>query len=528
MTDEPNPELRSMGAFSRRRVIAGAMIGSTMLAQAGGAAQRATAVRRVPLPDPAQIKRDYAELVNFGPRLPGNANHVRFVRWLADEFAASGLRVGPCEEYAYRHWDPRSTSLAIGSGSSRRQVRFPTHYVRSAPTGPAGVEGPLVYGGAIEAAGPAKLGDIPPGAIVVFDGRLPKATFARIANPVFVNSPEGKTSEYVNREYKRLWLTPDYRLDALVPKKAAGAVIIMDVSSDQIRGNYSPHHSSYQPPLPALFVGADTGDAIREAAEKGELAKLTLDAQWVDGAMPQLTAVLPGESDEIIIVNTHTDGQNFIEENGCFALLHLARHFASLPAGERLKRTVVFACWPGHMTGTTPEAPGWILAHPDLVKRAVAAFTIEHLGATEWDDEPGRGYVPTGRNERVNFAATKGPLMRSVIDLLQKFDLQDHLVQNGPGITVGSSFHEQGVPHVGCISGPSYLLGVVPNGHLDKLDAGLAARQTAMLAELIRFADRTPAADLRAEDPSLGAKPVTGPDTSRPAQCRAPRQPRRG
>lgn len=143
MTIEPNPELSAVGAFSRGRVIAGAMVGSTMLAQAGGAAQRATATRRVPLPVSAQIKRNYAERVNFGPRLPGNANHVRFVRWLADEFAAGGLRVGRCEEYAIATGILVRRALAIGSGSNRRQVRLPTHYVRSAPTGSTGVEGPL-------------------------------------------------------------------------------------------------------------------------------------------------------------------------------------------------------------------------------------------------------------------------------------------------------------------------------------------------------------------------------------------------
>src|SRR5436305_12042826 len=71
-----------------------------------------------------------------------------------------------------------------------------------------------------------------------------------------------------------------------------------------------------------------------------------------------------------MIVDTHTDGQNFVEENGCITLLHLARYFASLPQREWLRRSVVFAGWPGHMTGEMPEAPGWALAHPELMKRS--------------------------------------------------------------------------------------------------------------------------------------------------------------
>jgi hypothetical protein len=37
---------------------------------------------------------------------------------------------------------------------------------------------------------------------------------------------------------------------------------------------------------------------------------------------------------QVVLVDTHTDGQNFIEENGCMAVLQLARHFASLPPGQ--------------------------------------------------------------------------------------------------------------------------------------------------------------------------------------------------
>ncbi|NWP47657.1 Zn-dependent exopeptidase M28, partial [Escherichia coli] len=202
----------------------------------------------------------------------------------------------------------------------------------------------------------------------------------------------------------------------------------------------------------------------------------TLDAEWATGEVPQITAILPGESDEVMIVDTHTDGQNFVEENGCITLLHLARYFASLPQREWLRRSVVFAGWPGHMTGEMPEAPGWALAHPELMKRAAAAFTIEHLGSSEWLDIPGKGYGPTGHNEYMNCPTTAGPLTDLVIEGIKRHDLLRHGVEPGPGVTTGVVFHESGVPHMALIGGPSYLLSIARNGHMDKLDAGLAAR----------------------------------------------------
>jgi len=45
---------------------------------------------------------------------------------------------------------------------------------------------------------------------------------------------------------------------------------------------------------------------------------------------------------------------------------------------------------------------------------------------------------------------------------------------------------------------------------MDKLDAALAARQIAWLADLTRRIDRVPAAELRKGDPTLGLKTSAG------------------
>lgn len=173
------------------------------------------------------------------------------------------------------------------------------------------------------------------------------------------------------------------------------------------------------------------------------------------------------------------------------------------------------------MSGALPEAEGWVLAHPDMVKRAAAAFTIEHLGSSEWADLPGKGYAPTGRNEYMNCPTTTGPLSDLVIEGIKRHDLFEHGVEPGPGFTTGRVFHNSGIPHFACIGGPAYLLSIAPNGHIDKLDADLASRQTAMIAELITRADRVPIAELKGHDPSLGTHPATGPDTSRHRACTA-------
>lgn len=512
--------------FSRRSMLAScAGAGSVSLGACSGIGRVVPArAATVPLPDAAAIRRDYQAMVDFGPRLPGNANHKRYVASMASDFAKAGLNLVQSEEYPYVFWKPADFGLKVGVGDAMQAVPDTAYYVRSASTGPDGIEGQLYYAGHFDSPTmEADLAAIPAGAIVVMDGRLPQMTIRKLVNLRYLQESGEHADAYLDRPYKRLWLTPGFKLDRLREAGAAGVIIIMDVSSDMIRNNFSPHSQSYKPPLPALFVGADTGERLRAQARQGQRATLTLDADWVDGYCPQITAVLPGRSDEVIIINTHTDGQNFIEENGCVAMLQLARHFASLPWAERLTRTVVFAAWPGHMTGELPQCEGWMRAHPELVKRAVAAFTIEHLGAPEWEDIPDVGYAPTGRNEYMNFATTDGVLTQVVREALQKYGLAQHGIEVAPGITTGAAFHASGIPHMGSICGPNYLLGIAENGHIDKLDAELAARQTRMIAEIIKRVDRIPAQDLRAGDSTLGADPVegltTGMTSSRPASA---------
>ena len=518
MTDE-----RPHRAANRRDVLlAGAGLGAIGLgAGRSWAAPASITEGIVPLPSADVFRRDCQRMVDFGPRLPGHPNHLRFVDFLAREFQQAGLTLGPCDSYAYRRWDPLAFGLEVENGGSFETVPDVAYYVRSHPTPPDGIVGPLVYGGEITEHGPAALGDIPEGSIVVFDGTLPVTTIRELTDPLYIHVPDAEKDAYLARPYKRLWRMPAFPLEAALAKRAAGVVIVVDVSSAMIASNFSPHASSYKPPLPALFVGQDRGDALRRAAKRGSRARLTLSAEWVDCAVPSLTAILPGEIDEVIVVDTHTDGQNFIEENGGMAMLQLAWHFASLPKAERLRRTLVFAGWPGHMSGALPQCAGWVRAHPDLVRRAAAAVTIEHLGAPEWEDGPDTGYGPTGRNEYMNFATTGGVLTDFVEQGFRRFDLRQHGIQRGPGTTTGSVFHETGVPHVGIICGPNYLLGIVENGHMDKLDAELAARQMEMIAELIKRIDKVPAAQPRATDHSLGAHPATGPDTSLRGPCLA-------
>jgi hypothetical protein len=324
---------------------------------------------------------------------------------------------------------------------------------------------------------------------------------------------QGETvADLYTEDYKRLWTVPGLTLplDSFTAMGVAGVVFIVDASYTALRGCYAPFEW-FNEGVPALYVDRDTGASLRAYSAARPATRLTLAATRVTVPTPTVTAVLPGASDEVLILDTHTDGQGFVEENGGVAFVHLARYFAGLPARRRLKRTLVFACWPGHMSNDLPQATGWIDAHPDLIKRAAAAFTVEHLGCTEWNDSLIQGYHPTGRPEVYAVWTTQGKMFELTRDAVVAHDLPRTALMRPPTqFGVGGPFQTAGVPQIGGLAGPDYLLTLSDNGDMDKLDANLAARQIAWLADLAARVDKVPAAELRQGDPTLGKPSFTG------------------
>jgi hypothetical protein len=286
---------------------------------------------------------------------------------------------------------------------------------------------------------------------------------------------------------------------------AAAVVFVVDSSYRALEGGYLPFGHGFEP-LPALYVDRDTGERLRALAAGRPRTRLTLSAARRSVPSHALTAVLPGASAETIIFNTHTDGQGFAEENGGVAFVHLARYFASRPKAKRLKRTLVFAAWPGHMVADLPQTQGWIDAHPQIVKRAAAALTVEHLGCSEWIDTVDRGYHATGQPETFGIWTTQGKMFELTRDTIVAHGIPRAALLRPPvQFGVGGAFQSAGVPQIGAIAGPEYLVTISPNGDLDKLDERLAARQIAWLADLAARLDKVPAAELRQGDPTLGA-----------------------
>jgi hypothetical protein len=540
--------------ISRRALLGRAAVlgASSALATHGLPAVAASRARRrtIALPSPRQVREDFTRMVEFGPRLTASESHNRYVSWLEDEFVKAGLQLRPCDGYTTERWLAEDVGLALLTGPGAGPVEVATYYPRSQETPAAGVTGPLVYGGtapalgvsgadiaALQAAIARYPGDLATwaggvsgtlagatqGSILLVDLPMPVPLTGGALLPAatYLNWPGHTVADWATADYKRIWIEPGLSVP-LAPFQAMGAVgvvFIVDASFPALEGGYLPFTHGFEP-LPALYVDRDTGARLRTQAAARPTTRLTLTATRRPAPTQAVTAVLPGESPETLIFNTHTDGQGFAEENAGVAFVHLARHFATLPKGRRLKRTLVFAAWPGHMVADLPQTQGWIDSHPDLVQRAAAALTVEHLGCSEWVDSLDGGYHATGEAELFGIWTTQGKLFELTRDTIKAHGIP-HAVLFRPPVQfgVGAAFQSTGIPQIGAIAGPEYLLTISDNGDLDKLDEHLAARQIAWLADLTTKLDAVPAAQLRQGDPTLG---VGAPSSGSPApqvQC---------
>ena len=110
-------------------------------------------------------------------------------------------------------------------------------------------------------------------------------------------------------------------------------------------------------------------------------------------------AIIPGTSDETIVLNAHVDGWfDGAGDNGdgLAVLIALARHFAK--AG-RPQRTLVFVASAGHHTPGINGPRSFVAANPELAKKAVMLVNIEHVAQRNFS--PARTTAPDGYREAV-------------------------------------------------------------------------------------------------------------------------------
>ena len=186
-----------------------------------------------------------------------------------------------------------------------------------------------------------------------------------------------------------LWASTAVRDGALKRAEERGAAAVFLAVS--LPGNMKMHAVRGRGlKTPAFSLGSEDFTAVRQMIERatpGQAPRLriNLDAGMVSGLKTATVwGVIPGMTDEKIIVGAHRDG--YFEgaadnASGVATLIGLAEYFAKLPI-ERRRRTIMLAGTPGHH-GTPDLGFRWIQDNKDAALGGNVALFIngEHTAA---------------------------------------------------------------------------------------------------------------------------------------------------
>ncbi|HXI32281.1 MAG TPA: M28 family metallopeptidase, partial [Vicinamibacterales bacterium] len=386
--------------ISRRRFVEWAAAVSALAAAAPARARlaaaaiddRATGFRPELLPSQKAVWDHQVWMAKLGPKYTGNKAHTTFVEFLATEFKAAGCEIVR-DSYRLPRWEARRWEITVEPASGAPfKAPVTSYFPYSGQTGPTGVAAPFVFAGTSPNFSLESLR----GKIALIDFATATREWSRLYKPWGVH-PAGETFPAAYRPARG-------GVNDLTQFHKAGAVAVVlawtDISDANAADQYTPFS---RPPqgIPGLYVGRETGARLKALAAAGATATVVLEADvFPDTPTDTIIATLPGASaDEIVIVNTHTDGPNATEENGALGILALAQYFAKIPKSQR-RRTLVFPLTSGHFASPwVPSIRGVIEKHPDLVARAAAVVTVEHLGCREWLDDASMHYTASGKNE---------------------------------------------------------------------------------------------------------------------------------
>jgi len=236
---------------------------------------------------------------------------------------------------------------------------------------------------------------------------LPSGMFTKIGRGgYYLSDPEGRLTWcakhpliFVRKNFPRL--VPGGKPDSrhayfnAYRRGAAGAILILKNHPGDTNSHWGPYDRVLKP-MPAMWVSERDGERLKEVVERGARATIVLEGIKKAGVTHNVWGMLPGMSDEIILVSTHHDSpfKGATEDGtGVATVLSQAWAWSRLPK-EKRPRTLLFVFDAGHFyEAVGPEY--MVRQNSELLKRSLINVNLEHLAAKEVIDRDG-AFVFTG------------------------------------------------------------------------------------------------------------------------------------
>lgn len=453
------------------------------------------------LDSPTTMLENIEKMNSFGSRTTGSDGHNQFIAWLQQQVTDMGLTVYR-DKYTFDRWEEKRSSVTIDNEDIHVSSAFPY----SGETDSNGVTGEFVY------TKPGEYEEAKDKIAVVEIKNFKKFPMSLVMNiREKLGAPGGIPSD--EGDLVLTTALKHAKLDEAKEQGAKAVIIVWDgVSDEKAEKQYLPFTEHYFG-IPAVWVNQTEGQKVINAAKAHKAGTVILEAETQKNAPTESFYVkIEGKNKkESIIVNSHTDGINVVEEDGAIGMLSMIRY---LQQQEQPERTMIFAFVTGHFRlpefkGTSQATSTWMQAHPELWNgtdghlKAVAGLTVEHLGSLEWKDNASGQYGPTGKiSTEFTYAGNEimeAIWMKAVED---RNNTRTVILRGHNNFQFGESqpLFNAGIPMIGLIPMPDYLLVDSADREMDKFDVNPMHEQVGSLLKALQLIDRIETTELGKAD----------------------------
>lgn len=370
-------------------------------------------------------------------RATGSPRHEAYIDVLHERLARAGVKQLRFEPVSLRQWSVEAEHWGLEVLDGERPGVLPSagYIPYSGVTPLSGITGRIAYLAPntrpdASLAGKLVLVEMPE---VAWTGQV----FHQRA--VHVHDPEHAMGPFISL------------LDSLQAAGAAGVIVILDTPSLAADGLYAPCDGVVRQ-LPGVFIDRGRGLRLRDRVLAGAapVLRLTMAATVRQVQTRNLVGIIPGKSDELMVLASYTDGTNGLENNGPNAIVDMAQYLARLPQ-DSLPRSVMLLLTGGHLAGGAGIAQ-FMDRHKDdgLTLRMAAMLAIGQLGALEVLPDS-NGYLHlTGRSEPAALFLPRTPaLMEASYAMLRQANVAPAFVLppgniGGDGSAQRAAWHDAG------------------------------------------------------------------------------------
>jgi len=302
-----------------------------------------------------------------------------------------------------------------------------------------------------------------------------------------------------------LHFLPTYRFfgsyDAAVKAGALALVVIGDTPGDLIP-IFTADEQKHENPIPAVLVSRSAGELLKNRFSEGNpRLQFVLEARSAIGRTGDVIGILPGETDEHIILGAHHDsiyGGAVDNAAGIAALIGIAEELAG--RARPPAKTIIFATHPGHelLIG----AREFVKRQAAILAKTSAYITLDGIGCGSYREAGGKVILKDLDEIRGIFISPNQALAKLILPIVLKYRIQPSALLTidimCPNEDLEGRFHAAGVPIIDIIGKPIWYHTEADTP--DKLTPDQLERGTFAQLEIVDRLDKMPMVEIRAAE----------------------------